>query len=99
MQAKLVSFLLPLCHARKETTILAQVGTNPIFDRNVIGLVARFAVCLIGLKLGPIITCLIFFCSKTPRLAFFENGALKVQILVGWRSLLGRKIEDIPTRI
>ncbi len=43
MKARLQSFLLPLCHA-KGNGLLEKVGTNPIFDRNVIGLVARFAV-------------------------------------------------------
>ncbi len=45
MQAELQSFLLPFCHAGDDG-LLAQVGTNSLFDRNVIGLVAQFAVRL-----------------------------------------------------
>ncbi len=43
MDSKLC-FLLPLCHARDGTNILTHIGANPIFDRNVIGLVAQFTV-------------------------------------------------------
>ncbi len=45
-ESKLVSFLLPLCHVGAGTHILEKVGANPIFDHNVIGLVAQFAVSL-----------------------------------------------------
>jgi len=40
-----LSFLLPLCHAGE--SLLEKVGTHPLFDRNVMGLVAQFAVRLI----------------------------------------------------
>ncbi len=46
MESKLVSFLLPLCHVGAGTHILEEVGANPIFDRNVVSLIAQFAVCL-----------------------------------------------------
>ncbi len=41
-----LSFVLPFCHARNGDNVLEKVGANPIFDRNVIGLVAQFAVGL-----------------------------------------------------
>lgn len=39
-----LTFLLPLCHARESSGLLEKVGTNLIFDRNVIGVVAQFLV-------------------------------------------------------
>jgi len=39
-----LSVLLPLCHSGAGTIGLEKIGSNPIFDRNVIGLVAQFAV-------------------------------------------------------
>ncbi len=47
MASKLLAFLLPLCHVRDNSNILEKVSSNPIFDRNVIGLVTQFAVCFI----------------------------------------------------
>ncbi len=41
---KLVSFLLPLCHVGAGSNILEKFGANPIFDRNVVSLIAQFAV-------------------------------------------------------
>ncbi len=48
MESRIQSFLLPLCQARGCVNTLENVGTNPIFDRNVIGLVAQFAVIWIN---------------------------------------------------
>ncbi len=42
MESKLVPFFLPLCH--KGDGLLEMVGASPIFDRNVIDLVAQFVV-------------------------------------------------------
>ncbi len=44
MQTRLASFLLPLCHVEDGSNILEKFGANPIFDRNVIGLIVQFAV-------------------------------------------------------
>ncbi len=50
MEAKLQSILLPLCHSGDGSGILEKVGTNPIFDRNVVGLIVQFAVRPIRVK-------------------------------------------------
>ncbi len=47
MQAKLQSILLPLCCPRDNVSTLEKVGVSPLFDRNIIGLVAQFLVLLI----------------------------------------------------
>lgn len=60
MEPKLRSFLFPLCHARENANILEKVGTNPLFDRNVIRLVAQFAVGYLTL----FFSYLTFVCSK-----------------------------------
>jgi len=41
-----ISFLLPLCHSGARANVLEKVGVNPIFDRNIVGVVAQFAVIL-----------------------------------------------------
>ncbi len=98
MESKLQAFLLPLCQARDKTNILEKIGTNPIFDRNVIGLVAQFAVCLTHVEYAQSFTLYLFF-SKVSNLTLSEHGGLKTMLqadaVLPLQSLLGRKIEAI----
>ncbi len=79
MESKLpcpLSFLLPLCHAGDD--LLEKVGANPIFDRNVIGLVSQFAVRLSSFVSSSFLTFL-FFYQQDLRPSFLRKWGARVK--------------------